>query len=259
MKTCNFCIDLIIRAGEMLQEKRKEAFSVSFKDDNPKDVVTSLDIEMNDFITAEIQKYYPEHTIYSEEASEVAGNECQWAIDPIDGSAAFARGIPQYAISIGLLEGGAPVLGVVYDPATRELFSYEKGKGVFLNGEPVVASIESDLKSSFVLFAAGRKDEQREWAGESFKRLLGSVHKTKNFSSSALALCYVASGRIEGVVAGTFTTRDIAAAIGMVYEQGGVVLTEDGNTAALRKSPQRVFIGNTRKTAEDLISLLMVE
>jgi myo-inositol-1(or 4)-monophosphatase len=252
----SFTLDLITAAGTELQQQKQSAFAVTYKDNNPKDIVTSLDIALSEFITERIQTTFPDHSIHNEEAAEISGNEYQWAIDPIDGSAAFARHIPQYAISIGLLHNGEPIVGAVLDPSTGELFSFEKGRGVFLNGEPVQVSSITALKQSFVLFAAGRTETQREWAGESYKTLLANVNKTKNFSSSALALCYIAAGRIEGVIAGTFSTMDIAAAVGILREAGGEMITATGEVAGLSTASQRLYFANTQATAENLRSLL---
>lgn len=254
-----FCTTLVTQAGELLQQKKQERFSVTTKDGNPKDIVTSLDIEVGEFITSKIKAAYPEHGIHNEEADEIEGDEYLWAIDPIDGSAAFARGIPQYAISIGLLHHGVPIAGAVLDPSTGELFSFEKDKGVFLNDESISVSNHEDLKPCFVLFSAGRKDEQREWGGEAYKKLLGNVNKTKNFSSSALSLCYIAAGRIEGVIAGTLTTLDIAAAVGILNEAGGVVCTADQKAHSFISVSQRVYAANNQQVVSKLIELLESE
>ena len=251
-----FTLGLIRDAGTELQKRRSEAFTVDVKNNNPKDIVTSLDIAIGEFITSQIQAAFPDHAIHSEEADQITGNEYQWAIDPIDGSAAFARGIPQYSISIGLLHNGVPVVGAVLDPSSNELFSFEKGRGAFLNEEPITVSNRTELKQSFILFAAGRKEDQREWAGESYKKLLGAVNKTKNFSSSALALCYIAAGRIEGVVAGTFSTMDIAAAVGLLREVGGEMITADGEVAAISRQSQRLYFGNSPAMTDQLRLLL---
>lgn len=256
MNFYTFATQLAKEAGQELQRRRQTAFSIIHKDGNPKDIVTSLDIELGEYITQKIATAFPDHAIHNEEAQQIEGNEYCWTIDPIDGSAAFARGIPQYAISIGLLHKGVPIVGAVYDPSVDELFSFEQGKGVFLNGVSVGTSAIDELKRSFVLFAAGRKEEQREWSGESYKLLLGNCNKTKNFSSSALSLCYIAAGRIEGVVAGTFSTMDIAAAVGMLHEAGGEMIQSDAQVAEISTHPQRLYFGNTSVMAEQLRNLL---
>ena len=256
MDTYNFTVHLIKAAGRLLEEKKKETFAVSFKGGNPKDIVTSLDLEINDFITSHINEAYPEHSIYSEEAAVVAGNGYQWAIDPIDGSASFARSIPQYSISIGLLKDGIPVLGAVLDPVAGELFSFKKGEGAWLNGEPISPSKHTELRSCFILLAAGRRPEQVDWAGESLKRLLRNANKTKNFGSSAMWLCYLAAGRVDGVIAGTFSAKDIAAAVGILTEVGGVLTGADGRSIAMSSAVQRVYAANNESIGTQLRELL---
>lgn len=255
----DFTLDLIKVAGEQLESRKKEAFSVSSKNNDPKNIVTSLDVEMGKFITERILAEYPDHSIHNEEAKAIVGDNYQWVIDPIDGSAVFSRGIPHYAISIGVLKDGVPVVGAVLDPMTRELFSFEQGKGAFLNGEPIQVSTQTELAPCFVLLAAGRKEDQREWAGESYKRLLGAVNKTKNFGSSALSLCYIAAGRIEGMVAGTLTTKDVAAAIGILNEAGGVITNAAGVPALFLSTPQRIYAANNEVVATQLRELLESE
>jgi myo-inositol-1(or 4)-monophosphatase len=256
MSEYDFIINLITEAGELLRQKKQEKFSISFKGDNPKDIVTSLDTEIGQFITDKILAVYPDHTIYNEEADTLQGSDFEWAIDPIDGSASFARDLPHYAISIGLSKAGVPVVGAVLDVMTGELFSFRKGEGVFLNGEHISVSNRNDLSTSFILLAAGRKEDQVEWAGESYKKLLRSVNKVKNFGSSALSLCYVAAGRIEGVVAGTLSTKDITAAVGILNEAGGKVLNVSGEPAPISSHPDRLYIAHSEKLARDLITLL---
>ena len=256
MNLYDFTLDLIKAAGQQLEARKKETFSVSSKNDDPKNIVTSLDIEIGQYITDRILAEYPDHSVYSEEANDIVGNNYQWVIDPIDGSAVFSRGIPQYAISIGVLKDGVPIVGAVLDPMTGELFSFKQGEGAFLNGEIIKVSAQTELKSCFVLLAAGRKEDQREWAGESYKRLLGTVNKTKNFGSSALSLCYIAAGRIEGVVAGTLTTKDIVAAIGILNEAGGMVTDNAGAPALFLQTPQRIYAANNEVVSTRLRALL---
>ena len=256
MKFYDFAIELAVAAGALLLDKKQQAFSVGSKHGNPRDIVTSLDIEIGNFLTEQIVAEYPEHGIYNEEADTVDGNEYLWVLDPIDGTASFARGIPQYAISIGLMKDGVPLVGVVFDPMANELFSFAQGRGAFLNGEPLRVSTGADLKDAFVLLAPGRKPEQFEWAGESLKKLLANTNKVKNYGSSALSLCYIAAGRIEGLVMGTLTGIDAAPAIGILREAGGEVLDNTGQSLAITGDKRRIYAGNSAVMAERLRLLL---
>jgi len=255
-ETCDHVIDVIRAAGEMLMERKARAFTVGMKHENPKDIVTEVDTEVSDFITEKIQDAYPEHAIYSEEAEDIEGSEYLWTIDPIDGTANFSRGIPHFGISIGLLHHGEPVCGAVLDPVTGELFHFTKGTGAFLGDTPIEVSSEQELARSYILLAAGRKPELRNWGGESFRRLLGAANKTKNLGSSALDLCYLAAGRIEGAVFGTLSTMDIAAAVGIVREAGGVLADENGEELLFSRDPARVYTANNAGMLEEIRTLL---
>jgi myo-inositol-1(or 4)-monophosphatase len=258
MEQYDFAITVAKEAGALLLEK-KQSFSVSVKHDNQRDVVTSLDIEIGQFITSRIRKAYPAHGICNEEAEAIEGNEYLWTIDPIDGTSSFARGIPQYAIAIGLIKNGQPIVGVVYDPMTQEIFSFEKGEGAFLNNERIQVSTRDELRKAFVLFAPGRNDSQFEWAGESLKKLLVNTGKVKNFGSSALALCYIAAGRLEGVVMGTMTGVDGAPAIGILREAGGEILDRAGQLFPISGDTKRMYAANSLPIAEQLRVLLELE
>src|SRR5438874_2552943 len=132
MDPYDFCIAKVKEAGEMLRTKR-EGLVVGTKGGNARDIVTSADKEVNEFLITAIKKEFPDHDVYSEEASDTASkSEYQWVIDPIDGSSNFSRGIPHFSICIGLLKDSEPVVGAIYNPVTNELFSFKKGGGAFL-------------------------------------------------------------------------------------------------------------------------------
>lgn len=252
-----FAIETARKAGDLLLKAREEGFVTLFKGGNPKDIVTSADKDISAFIVDAIQQHFPEHSVYSEEGGgSVGSHEYEWVIDPIDGSANFSRGIPHFAICIGLLHQCVPILGVVFNPVTKELFSFEKGKGAFLNGAPIRVSSVTDPKDAFVLLHAGRKEAIREWGGASYSRLLGTVKKTSNLGSSSLDACFVAAGRVEANVYGTLTTLDIASALGILVEAGGVVSDAEGKPMALAKEPQRMYMANNVEMLNTIRTLL---
>ncbi len=255
MNTYEFCINTVREAGGLLLSERA-TLSVSQKGCDPRDVVTNVDIAVSRFITERISSTFPEDGIYSEEDTEKVSSSRVWTIDPIDGSANFARGIPHFSIVLGLLENGVPVCGAIYNPLTDELYSFERDRGAFLNGERIRVSSANLLLDAHVLFHAGRKLEVRDWGGESYRRLLGSVKKTANFSGSALDLCFLAAGRVEAVVYGTLSTKDIAPALGLLYEAGGVASAEDGGVLSFLPTPRKVYAANNETIRTALITLL---
>lgn len=266
MDTYDFAVQKVVEAGELLLRARDKGFEVATKGGNARDIVTSVDREANEFIISAIKKEFPSHRIYSEEGegsnealpfeSPDAGDE-QWVVDPIDGSSNFSRGIPHFCVCLGLLRGGIPVVGAVYNPVTKELFSFKKGGGAFLNGKPIHVSAVSELAKAQVVFSPGsRKPELWDWAAASYRKLLEHSQKRGMYGSSGLDICFVAAGRADVGVYGTLTTLDIAAALGILYEAGGITCAARGEPLALSAESQKVYMANSPTMLEQLRSLL---
>lgn len=257
METYKFAIETVREAGELLLNLRSKNFKVTHKNKNLRDIVTSVDKELEKFIVKKIRTKYPSHGIYSEEGASLEGDdEYMWAIDPIDGTANFSRAIPHFAVCLALLFKEEPILGVVFNPVTNELFSFEKGKGALLNGKKIKVSKYEILEEAYVLFHAGRKKEFREWGGESYKRLLDSAKKTSNLASSALDTCFVAAGRVEANIYGTLSTLDIASAIGILKEAGGIVEGGNDTEVVFDAKAQKIYMTNNKKMLKSLKKLL---
>ncbi len=257
MAPYDFIIKRIKKAGEILISGQNNGFKSINKGGDLRDITTSIDMEINEFFIKEIKQSFSDHGIYSEEGGDIkTAREFKWVIDPIDGSANFSRSIPHFAISFGLLHFNTPIAGAVYNPITRELFSFKKGQGAFLNGKLIRVSEISSLAQAHVFFHAGRKEELRDWGGESYRRLLASACKTNNFACSSLDICFVASGRIEANIYGTLSTFDIAPAIGILIEAGGLVVDAIGASPAFSSKPQKIFTVNNKKILQSLLKLL---
>lgn len=252
----DFILENIRAAGELLMHLREEKFETMEKGGNPRDIVTSVDFAINDFLINKIKETYPEDQIYSEEGGGTEEGKNSWAIDPIDGSSNFSRGIPHFAICISYLKSGIPEAGAVYNPVTGELFSFKKGGGAFLNGKPIHVSEKTELKDSFVLLRAGRNPDSWEWGGASYVKVLKFANKSGNYGGSALDACFVAAGRIEANIYGGLSTMDIAAAIGILLEAGGRVVNEKGEPIAYSTTPQKVLMTNNEEIERSLLKLL---
>lgn len=258
MDPYEFAVQKVREAGAVLLDARDKGFAIAEKDNDPKNIVTTADTAVSEFLSAAIRESFPQHGIYSEEGgeSDPATSDFVWVIDPIDGTSNFSRGIPHYAVCLGLVDAGIPVVGAVYNPVTNELFSFKKGGGAFMNGAPIKVRENAELSKASVFLHAGRKIEVRDWGGESYRRLLGAAWKTNNYGSSALDTCFVAAGRIEASIYGTLSLLDIAAAVGILKEAGGVIATKDGKQPELISEPQLLFAANNQTILDDLRTLL---
>lgn len=157
-----------------------------------------------------------------QEALWRAGEEGLWCIDPIDGTSNFFNGLPYFAVSVALMRGGQSVLGVVYDPVADEIFWAERGKGAYLNGEPM------PIKECVPEF-------RHSMAAIDFKRLKPDLAQQlvaappfasqRNFGASTLDWCYVAAGRINLYLHGGQKLWDYAAGSLILAEAGGSMCT----------------------------------
>ena len=252
--------DLAIAVVRTAGEMAKKAFGhvrVEYKEsDVAFDVVTAADRDIDTFLRAEVSRAFPSHQIHSEESGSDEGGEYVWTIYPIDGSSNFSRGIPHFAVCLGLLHNGVPVVGVVYNPITNELFSFYEGGGAFLNDEPLAATHPAVLAGSHVLLSMGSRKQNWEWSIPLQKKLMENGAHVRNLGSSALDLCYLASGKVDAVMYGGMSLRDVAPAIGMLRAVGGgVYVFETGDIAPLTKEPQRIVASRTKALADTIRAL----
>lgn len=145
-------------------------------------------------------------------------NDTLWVIDPIDGTTNFINGIPYFAISVALVKQGRPVLGVIYNPVSDELFHAELGKGAFLNGQPL------PRKQVIPEMADAVAGVEIKWLfGHLPTRLatLSPFGSQRNFGASTLDWCYLAAGRLDLYVHGGQRLWDYAAGCLIMAEAGG--------------------------------------
>ncbi|HPZ07713.1 MAG TPA: inositol monophosphatase [Candidatus Eremiobacteraeota bacterium] len=158
-----------------------------------KTLVTEADIKLDEFITLEINKKYPYHLILSEELGRKKGEVKEnivWAIDPLDGTAAFSSGLPIWGISIGILIDNIPTYGAFYIPVTDELY-YSDGRSSYLWNQKIkVSKISLDENT----FLAVPSDAHRSFDLKNFPG------KTRSMGSIAAHICYVARGIAAGAI-----------------------------------------------------------
>jgi myo-inositol-1(or 4)-monophosphatase len=258
MDPYDFACIKAVEAGEMALVLRAKGLETGSKGGNVRDIVTNVDTEISAFLVSAIHEAFPEHRIYSEEGNDIAeGNTMQWALDPIDGTSNFARGIPHFSVCIALLENGAAMLGAVYDPSTKELFSFKKGEGAFLNGNPIRVSKVGELAAAQVVCSPGsRRADLWDWSAATYRTLLEHTLKRLMLGSSALDLCYIACGRADVGVYGTLNTLDIASAFGILSEAGGAYCDKEGNIPSFSSEIQRIYMANSESMLTALRTLI---
>jgi myo-inositol-1(or 4)-monophosphatase len=210
-------------AGRIQMEHLNHFHPVEYKAEfNP---VTEVDRLCEKSIIRTILEAYPDHDILTEESPfEGKGSPWRWIIDPLDGTTNYFHGFPFFCVSIGMEVEGEVKLGVVYIPTLDELFSAEKGKGAYLNGNRISVSRIDDLNRSFL--CTGFPYDVRHHADfylRFFREFITRCFAIRRPGSAAIDLCYVAAGRFEGFWELKLHAWDVAAGSLMVTEAGGKV------------------------------------
>lgn len=191
---------------------------------NDSDIVTIADKESERIIKDFIRTNFPDHAILSEESGETDGTTSyRWVIDPVDGTTNFFAGIPFWAISIGVEYLGRTEIGVVYLPATGELFHAVRGKGAFLNGKPIRVSSETHLSRSVISTGFPvDKDTNPDNNLDNLAAIMPLVRDMRRLGSAASDMCYVAAGFLNGYWELNLHEWDVNAATLIVEEAGGI-------------------------------------
>ncbi len=184
------------------------------------DVVTAMDREVDRFIRSAIAERYPDDTIIGEEEGGGGATERVWLIDPIDGTANYARGIPHYCVSIGYLERLVPTVGVIYDPSHDWLYSAARGEGASRDGERLSVSPVADLGAATVECGWSTRRSTADYIAL-VARVMEAGCAMRRVGSGALGLVDVASGRSEAYCEMHINAWDCAAGILLVREAGG--------------------------------------
>lgn len=189
-----------------------------------REVKVRADREAEALIIAAL-KQGPDLPILSEECGWIGArdNEWTWAVDPLDGSANYARDFPHWAVSIALAHRGRPVVGVVDCCVLGERFTGLVGKGAWLNGRPIqVSDIAVAAEGVLMTGLPARAATDPETMGK-FATLMTSFRKVRMIGSAAAALAAVAAGRAEYYRETGGMFWDVAGGCALVEAAGGVV------------------------------------
>ncbi len=198
--------------------------------------VTETDVACEQAAIRILREEFPEHRVLSEETSNgVKGWDrgWLWVIDPIDGTANFARGIPTFAFNIALCLDGEPVLGLTYQPITGDEFFAERGEGLWVNRVRAHVSAVAMLGESLMGIGLGYDYDRAAKALRLLADLWPEVQMIQNIGSAALGLAYAASGRFDLYVHHFLSPWDMAPGIVQVREGGGMVVDREGQPVTI--------------------------
>jgi myo-inositol-1(or 4)-monophosphatase len=216
-------VDLAHRAGQIQMERYERLEEVLAK--GPRDVVTEVDHLCESLVMQAVLERYPNDAFCSEEIGEVAATSGPesgrvWIVDPLDGTVNYANGIPFFCVSIALVAGGRPVVGVVHDPARGETFVGAIDGPSLRNGEPIEVADKERLEDLVVTLAVGGRGVVRKRHAA-----LKAIRAHRSLGSSALTLSYVACGRFDVYAQGSGLSAWDVAAAGLIAERAGATVT----------------------------------
>jgi myo-inositol-1(or 4)-monophosphatase len=184
------------------------------------DFITVADGEVERMIAARVNARFPGDAVIGEEGGAHGTGEAAWIIDPIDGTANFAHGIPHFCVSIGFVSGREPLLGAIAAPMYDELYLARRGRGAFLNGKRMRVAETADLKRSLIELGWSSRLPARAYTAL-LERVLATGAIFLRAGSGALGLAYVADGRTHGYCELHINAWDVAAGLVLVREAGG--------------------------------------
>jgi myo-inositol-1(or 4)-monophosphatase len=196
------------------------------------DVVTQMDTWAEQALKTVLLVALPGSEFMGEETGGALSAAPTWIVDPIDGTANFARGYPQWSMVVALAVQGKPVLGVVFDPSRDELFYATEGQGAWLKSARGLqrlqcAQVSEPLKATVsTVFPKPRSPLMEPYLKE-LTQVLPHVGQVRRSGSMALELAYVAAGRADGFWERGMSAWDIAAASVLLQESGAKVIALD--------------------------------
>jgi myo-inositol-1(or 4)-monophosphatase len=222
----NVMVKAARRAGRSLKRDLGEVENLQVSMKGPANFVTLADKRAEEMLYADLNKARPGYGFLGEEFGNREGTDKThtWVVDPLDGTTNFLHGIPQFAISIGLLREGVPIAGLIYNPANDELYMAEKGGGAFLNDSRLRVAGRKQLNECVIacgLPHIGRGDHEQ--SRNEMAALQPKVAGLRRFGAASLDLAFVAAGRLDGYWERNLQPWDIAAGIILIREAGGTV------------------------------------
>ncbi len=190
------------------------------------DLITEADLALQEYIRQEVAATYPDHEFQADRGRAASNSRVQspvWVIDPVDGSASFSAGMPVWAVSLALFDGGKPVLGVVHLPVTSELYSATSKSPAMLNDRQIeVLDQAMDNESLLLTYSRFHNDFITHLTG-----------KVRSLGSTAAHIAYVARGAASGAVLGNVHIWDVAAGLVILEAAGGAIRTASGKKVDL--------------------------
>jgi len=255
--TLNVMISAARKAGRSLVRDFGEVEQLQVSIKGPANFVSAADHKAEDIIFKELSKARVGYGFLMEERGEVIGADKthRWIVDPLDGTTNFLHSNPMFSVSIGLEREGQLIAGVIYNPASDELFTAEKGKGAYMNDRRLRVAARKTLADALV--TTGIPHRGREGHPRFLKEielLMPEVAGLRRTGSAALDLAFVAAGRFDAYWEHNLQPWDLAAGLVIVREAGGFVSDYRGSDQMFKRGEYVAANGDIHSRLHKLIA-----
>lgn len=231
--------EVALKAAALARTRREAGVEVAASKSSLEDVVTHADREVESLIRSLLADARSTDGFYGEEGAADAGSSgLTWVVDPIDGTVNYLYGIPEYAVSVAVVEGDPDpltwraVAGVVVKPSSGEVFTATVGGGAALDGHRITANAGVPLDQALVGTGFSYSSESRAAQGAVLAGLIGQVRDIRRHGAAALDLCSVACGRLDAYYESGLQPWDHAAGALIAQEAGASVTGLRGRPAS---------------------------
>ncbi len=220
----NKAVNLVLEVSVLLLSDMEDKKVMTKRGDA--NFVTEIDLKVQEIIITGLKEILPESNIIAEETkdNDFSFGKYTWILDPVDGTTNLMYGYKYSCIALGLAVDGKPYAGIVYNPYLKELFTAQKGKGAFVNGNPISVTLNESLGESLITFGTSPYDKDK--ADETFrvtKSVFMLCRDVRRSGCAALDICNVAAGRMDGFYELELQPWDYAGASVILEEAGGLI------------------------------------
>lgn len=251
-----FALATAKKVGNFLLQHLGDTPSLHYKAHH--EVFSKIDVGADRLVATAIKKYFPTHSILSEELApktRIDEKAMTWVVDPLDGTSNYLMGVPLFATQMALARGRSLLVGVLGLPVSREYYLARRKGGAWLDRERLITSSQRNLKNARLLFCFGTRPAARKLG----LRLLGAInrftHHVKMYGAASVEMATVARGGADGFLLCHTTPWDIAPGALLVREAGGKVTDHRGRDWELGRLGPPVLVVLNGKIHNELLRL----
>ena len=238
-----FAKNVAAEAGTIMKQHYREEYDIHIKDDSSP--VTIADKTINIMLIERVKKELPEHGVMGEEESWAEERDKLWVCDPIDGTVAFIQHVPTSVFSLALVVNGEPIVAVVYNPWTDDLYHSIKNGGSFRNNAPIKVSNRKWGEDTLLVGSSHRSRSLELVDHPDFAASLREIDvHVSNLPGTVFKGCLIAEGSLDGRTFMHNGAHDIAALKLIIEEAGGRVTDLNGNEQPYNKPINGAILSN---------------